>query len=199
MATKTDAKVVIVGAGCFGLSTAFHLLRRGFTSVTILDRSPILPAPDAASTDINKIVRSSYADKFYTKLALDAIAEWKNTDEWKDTYRESGVVVIGSGSVSYADKAYENDVSFGSRIDSLDTSEAIRSCFPSDVKTAAFEGMSGYLNRDGGWAFAAQGVRLLQSKVESLGGKVLPAKPVSNLIQKDGKTCGVQVRRRLFV
>ena len=31
----------------------------------------------------------------------------------------------------------------------------------------------------------------MQSKVESLGGKVIPAKAVSNLIQKDGKTVGV--------
>lgn len=52
--------------------------------------------------------------------------------------------------------------------------------------------MSGYFNRDGGWAFAAQGVRLLQSKVEYLGGKVFAAKPVSKLIQHDGKTTGVQ-------
>ena len=49
-----DSQIVIVGAGCFGLSTGYHLLKRGYKNVTILDRSPILPAPDAASTDINK-------------------------------------------------------------------------------------------------------------------------------------------------
>ena len=54
---KYDSQILIVGAGCFGLSTGYHLLRRGYKNVTILDRSPILPAPDAASTDINK---SSY-------------------------------------------------------------------------------------------------------------------------------------------
>ena len=54
MATDKHAKIVIVGAGCFGLSTAYHLLRRGYTAITILDRSQVLPAPDAASTDINK-------------------------------------------------------------------------------------------------------------------------------------------------
>ena len=46
--------VLIVGAGCFGLSTAYHLLKRGLKDVTVIDRSPILPAPDAASHDINK-------------------------------------------------------------------------------------------------------------------------------------------------
>jgi hypothetical protein len=53
MAANTTS-VLIVGAGCFGVSTAYHLLKRGYTDVTVLDRSPTLPAPDAASTDINK-------------------------------------------------------------------------------------------------------------------------------------------------
>jgi len=54
MAVKQSDSVIVVGAGCFGISTAYHLLQRGYTDVTILDRSEKLPAPDAASTDINK-------------------------------------------------------------------------------------------------------------------------------------------------
>lgn len=48
------SRILIVGAGAFGLSTAFHLLGRGYTNVTVLDRAKELPAVDAASTDINK-------------------------------------------------------------------------------------------------------------------------------------------------
>jgi len=47
-------RVIIIGAGCFGLSTAYHLLIRGYTNVTILDHSTVLPAPDASSNDINR-------------------------------------------------------------------------------------------------------------------------------------------------
>jgi sarcosine oxidase / L-pipecolate oxidase len=54
MAVSKDEPLVIVGAGCFGISTAYHLLQRGFKDVTILDRSEKLPAPDAASSDLNK-------------------------------------------------------------------------------------------------------------------------------------------------
>ena len=53
MVSRSES-VLIVGAGCFGISTAYHLLLRGFTDVTVLDRSETLPAPDAASTDMNK-------------------------------------------------------------------------------------------------------------------------------------------------
>jgi phenylalanine ammonia-lyase len=52
---KSD-NVLIVGAGCFGLSTAYHLLSRGFSNVTILERSAVIPAPDAASRDLNKSI-----------------------------------------------------------------------------------------------------------------------------------------------
>jgi sarcosine oxidase/L-pipecolate oxidase len=82
--SQKKQRVVIVGAGCFGLSTAYYLLGGDNESaspprytVTVIDSSPTVPAPDAASSDINKVVRSTYADGFYTGLAKDAIALWK--------------------------------------------------------------------------------------------------------------------------
>jgi sarcosine oxidase/L-pipecolate oxidase len=55
---KPSDKILIVGAGVFGLSTAYHLLQRDFSDITIIDRSTTLPAPDAAGTDLNKGLRS---------------------------------------------------------------------------------------------------------------------------------------------
>ena len=54
MVPQKNEKIVVVGAGCFGVSTAYHLLQRGYMDITILDRSTTLPAPDAASNDINR-------------------------------------------------------------------------------------------------------------------------------------------------
>lgn len=51
--SKTD-KILIVGAGCFGLSTAYHLLKRGYTDITVIDRAETLPAVDGASNDFNR-------------------------------------------------------------------------------------------------------------------------------------------------
>ena len=83
-----EKRVLIVGAGCFGLSTAYHFLQSNQSSsegasrhliykVTVLDAFTTLPAPDAASSDLSKIVRSSYSDKFYTQLAREGISLWK--------------------------------------------------------------------------------------------------------------------------
>lgn len=49
-----SSRVVIVGSGCFGISTALHLLNRGYKNIIVLDRAPVVPAADAASTDLNK-------------------------------------------------------------------------------------------------------------------------------------------------
>jgi len=48
------SKILIIGAGTFGLSTAYHLQEGGFRDMVVLDRAVELPARDAASTDINK-------------------------------------------------------------------------------------------------------------------------------------------------
>lgn len=64
-----DSSILIVGAGVFGLSTALHLARDGYTNVTVLDREAV-PSQFSAGTDLNKIVRAEYEDPFYTELAL---------------------------------------------------------------------------------------------------------------------------------
>ncbi|THH03815.1 hypothetical protein EW145_g5985 [Phellinidium pouzarii] len=202
-----SSKIVIVGSGCFGISTALHLLRRGYTDVTVLDRAPVLPAVDAASTDINKIVRSSYGDMFYTRLAREAIDAWKNREEWGDNYHESGVLVLGSGMSIYADDAYKNDVAQGARVKRLVTSgvnlsdervdvdSSVRSPDESIMLSELFhpeiplgekvKSAHAYLNVDGGWAFAEGGVRRAMQHVENLGGKILPAKDVSMLLKTE--------------
>ena len=83
-------RVVVVGAGCFGVSTAVHLLQENGPSgpiyaVTVIDSSDTIPAPDAASTDLNKVVRSSYPDPFYTSFAQAAMREWPSVG---DAYHE---------------------------------------------------------------------------------------------------------------
>ncbi|KIM81419.1 hypothetical protein PILCRDRAFT_8774 [Piloderma croceum F 1598] len=190
-----DEAILIVGSGCFGISTAYHLLKRGFKNVTVVDRSDILPAPDAASTDINKVVRSSYSDNFYARLAQEAIQSWK-TKEWGNTYQESGVLVLGSSSDAskgaYTNSSYENDIAIGSRVNVLKDGDAIRSVFPKGVKVASFQDSSGYLNFDGGWANAAQGIRLMTANVIAQGGNVISGKSVVKLLRQNHKTTGVQ-------
>lgn len=79
-----DSKIVIIGAGVFGLSTTLHLLKRGYTNIHIFDRQPFdqnhyaeSSGAHGASCDINKIVRASYGGaQLYQDLAFKAMPEW---------------------------------------------------------------------------------------------------------------------------
>lgn len=62
-----DSKIIIVGAGVFGLSTALWLSRAGYKDITVFDRCALdtknyNPSDecDGASADINKIFRTAY-------------------------------------------------------------------------------------------------------------------------------------------
>jgi sarcosine oxidase / L-pipecolate oxidase len=88
-----DWQIYIVGGGTFGLSTALALVREGHSAqaITILDREAI-PAVDAASTDINKIVRAEYGDDaVYSKLALDAMEVFREWNKETLLFRDTGV------------------------------------------------------------------------------------------------------------
>ncbi|KAI9138351.1 FAD dependent oxidoreductase [Paraphysoderma sedebokerense] len=75
MYVEGKQSVLIIGGGIFGLSTALSLLSSGH-SVTVFDKSP-LPAIDAASTDISKVIRLDYGhSKIYTTLAYLSILQW---------------------------------------------------------------------------------------------------------------------------
>ncbi|KAG7449647.1 FAD dependent oxidoreductase [Guyanagaster necrorhizus] len=192
MAQVNDS-VLIIGAGVFGISTAYHLLIRGFTDVTVIERGESLPPADGTSNDFNRIVRTSYNDPFYANLAHDAIQSWKNQELFGDSYQESGVLVLGSAT-SYVHQSYEGDVALGLRLKTLENADAIRGIFPDGVKVGSFDKVTGYLNLDGGWAHAAKGVSALTAKVIQLGGKVLPGKTVSELLKENDRTVGVQCK-----
>ncbi|KAJ4483807.1 FAD dependent oxidoreductase [Lentinula aciculospora] len=187
-----SAQIVIIGAGCFGISTAYHLLKRGFQDITIIERSNDFPAKDASSNDINRIVRTSYSDPFYAKLAKEAIQSWKeDVDIWGDSYHESGVLVLGA-----SNEAYLNDIQQGSRLKvyghSPSESSIIHESFSPNAIVSLSSDTAGYINYDGGWVDAGKATFLLTQKVKSLGAKLILGKRASRLMRKEGHTEAVE-------
>ncbi|KAF9877051.1 hypothetical protein CkaCkLH20_05317 [Colletotrichum karsti] len=78
------SKIIIVGGGVFGLSTALWLARGGYKDITIFDRCPFDknfydPANgcDGASSDLNKVFRMAYGDRLvYQDLAIEVREMW---------------------------------------------------------------------------------------------------------------------------
>ena len=79
-------KTVVIGSGIFGVTAAFELCRRGHR-VTLIDAGSI-PHPDAASTDISKIIRMEYGtDEHHMVLVEEALEGW---DDWNDHWGGNG-------------------------------------------------------------------------------------------------------------
>jgi sarcosine oxidase / L-pipecolate oxidase len=84
-----DKKIIIVGAGVFGLTSALHLARCGYNDIHMCDYQmyhensyACSAGCDAASCDENKILRASYGDaKLYQDLAFKAMPEWQKWNE----------------------------------------------------------------------------------------------------------------------
>lgn len=66
---KSDA-IIIVGGGAFGLSSALHLSRKGYTNISVFEKDDSVPPRSSAANDLNKIVRAEYEDSFYTNLTI---------------------------------------------------------------------------------------------------------------------------------
>lgn len=67
---SSNSRIIILGGGAWGLSTALYLMEAGYSDVTILERAEAIPSPYSAAYDLNKIIRAEYEDEFYSKLAL---------------------------------------------------------------------------------------------------------------------------------
>ena len=68
---KTTADVVIIGGGCMGASTAYHLTRNGVRDVVLLEREPML---GMGSTGRNAGgVRHQFSSEANVKLSIESI------------------------------------------------------------------------------------------------------------------------------
>jgi heterotetrameric sarcosine oxidase beta subunit len=68
---KTTAEVVIIGGGCMGASTAYHLTRNGLRDVVLLEREPML---GMGSTGRNAGgVRHQFSSEANVKLSIESI------------------------------------------------------------------------------------------------------------------------------
>ncbi|KAE8376153.1 FAD dependent oxidoreductase [Aspergillus bertholletiae] len=124
-----QSPIVIVGAGVFGLSSAIHLAKRGFTDITLLDRQPYHETLydfdkgcDAASADCNKIVRAAYGDEiWYQDLTFRAIEVWES---WNRSLAEGTALPPG---ITSQDRIYVNcgNYHFGDKTNGLNDFEKL--------------------------------------------------------------------------
>ncbi|KAL6702383.1 hypothetical protein ACN47E_002349 [Coniothyrium glycines] len=188
---KYNDRIIIIGAGVFGLSTARELASRGCTNITVLDRFPP-PVPDGSSVDISRVIRPDYADKFYAKLGLEAMEGWES--EYKDYFYRSGLLCASQNvNHPYLEESKKNLRRLGKSVHSYEGNQANQQ-FPAihgDLRLT-----KGYFNDACGWADAEGSVRYLARQCVSNGVSFLagPRGTVLSLSLKDNEVVGVRTQ-----
>jgi glycine/D-amino acid oxidase-like deaminating enzyme len=96
-------KILVVGGGIVGLSTAWALVRLGHTPV-VYDQGAV-PNPMAASYNQHRIIRLAYGERDgYCRMVKPAFQAWRRL--WRDLgeqhYTETGTLLIGGRADDYA-------------------------------------------------------------------------------------------------
>lgn len=204
------AHILIIGAGVFGSSTALELARLGHR-VTIVDRSiDGYACENAASHDINKIVRSDYIDAHYCDLAKKCFELWRSDPLYAPYFHQVGIFfrsgVPASDDASWlsigmknamkpVEGAYEygyNHVRF--LYDARPAARSIKTtvdaiqAFPESLRPhlgeayTSFDKQVGYVNPQAGWAEARNATFSVLREAERLGVHVVPNAAISKLI-----------------
>ncbi|KAJ6438378.1 sarcosine oxidase / L-pipecolate oxidase [Purpureocillium lavendulum] len=186
----THTKVVIIGAGIFGLTTAYQLALEGYKNIVVLDRH-VPPTPDASSNDISRVIRFDYADGDYLDLAHEAYLEWSSSPRFKDCFSRAPIVVAGTSGANgalYLQAAAAQLTKRSLPWTKLRDANAARKAFPSLKGPLAKTPFIGYFNENCGWADASKTLVQLRDDCLSLGVSFIcgPAGMVTSLDTDNG-------------
>lgn len=187
----TNHSIVVVGAGVFGVTAALELRRRGH-AVALFDPGP-LPHPNAASTDISKVIRMDYgADEFYMALMEQGFEGW---DAWNRAwgsplFHEDGFVIVTSEEMRPGGYEYESFTLLqkrGHRPQRLDPAQ-LKARFPA-WSTGQY--VDGYFNPRAGWAESGKVMARLIEEAQAAGVSLWEGRAMARLLEEGGRVAGI--------
>jgi len=165
---QTEFDLVVVGAGVFGLGTAVEAGRRGRRTI-VVDRR-VVPNPIAASYGPSRKIRSTYLDPHYSRLAVEAMAEWRRieAETGSELYVAVGNLAVSDGRTDdHLATLCENARQGGASVRWLETAD-LRREFPQFLR-----GQRAVLERDAGFLRATDCVAALRALAERHGVQVV--------------------------
>jgi glycine/D-amino acid oxidase-like deaminating enzyme len=184
-------QAILAGSGVFGISAAFALQSRGW-QVDLLDAGP-LPRPEAASTDISKIVRMDYgSDALYTEMMERSLPIWNEWNgRWGEAlYHQDGFLVLASAPMRKGGFEHDSLATLAARGHAVDrlAGGALAARYPAWV---ASRYPDGYFNPKAGWVESGRVVSRLIEDAAARGVRVHAGDGVSRLIENGSRVTGV--------
>ncbi|KAL2811776.1 FAD dependent oxidoreductase [Aspergillus granulosus] len=173
-----EGTTLIVGAGIFGVSTAYHLAKRvpDPSQIVLLDRATP-PGPSkttlGASSDINKIIRADYSSPLYMEMGFEAIDAWKTLPFFRDAgvYHQSGWIAMDEKGSDVPRRIRENfrNGGYDAVIVDMEEEEVRRAWGGVLERTDCGRFGSYYFNQSAGWADAGRALGIMLDEAIKLG------------------------------
>lgn len=186
-------RIQIIGGGVFGLAAALELRQRGH-EVQLFDRGHI-PHPEAASTDISKLVRADYgADVFYTELMERAFPLWQEWNEraGEQLYHPVGFLLLSQkpfAAGSFESESFRTLSERGHELELLDARQlAQRYPMFAEGKYA-----QAYYNPNAGWAASGKVVQHLAQWCRRAGVRIAEGEGMKKMLEESsGRVAGFE-------
>ncbi|KAI9247124.1 FAD dependent oxidoreductase [Phascolomyces articulosus] len=202
----SGSRIIIVGAGAFGLSTAYALSLKKKYQISVFDRYQV-PVPDAASTDISKVVRMDYGLATQNmQLMIEGLPLWEQWNKERaaqgktPVFHKTGAVFFSKNG-QYSDYGIQSmqsirEAGYGHVIEEL-TPQAIMERFP-HFKLAVENGYdTAYFNKEAGWCDSSEAIKHVYEKCVNNGIQfILGANTgcFEKLYRQENKVLGIQTK-----
>lgn len=192
---------LIIGAGVFGVSTAYHLAQKASdpSRIILLDRG----TQEGASADINKIIRADYSDPMYMKLGFEAIDAWKSLPFFRDAdvYHQSGWIAMDEKDSDLPQRIRENfrDGNHDGVLTDMSENE-VRDAWGGVLRhTDCSPFGSFYFNQSAGWVDAGKALQVMLDEAIKLGIRYETGEVRRLLFSPEAGLQGVEMDGRTFV
>lgn len=183
---------LIIGAGVFGASTAYHLIRQyPQAEIHLIDRADF-PCQVAASWDWCKVIRADYTNILYMEKALEALEVWRNDPLFNQFYHESGLVYLSDSGLP--EKIVANYKALGATEKARTTGvEEVKKSWDGVLANADFTDVqSALINRGSGWAEATKALKRITEVAIEAGVQYTAADIASLTFNGEGACTGVR-------
>lgn len=184
-----EPTVLIIGAGTFGTSTAYHLSKqyKDPSRITIIDRwdtaSP-LEEKQAAAIDTNRIIRTDYDSHLYCNLANEAIHFWFWSIAVQGHFHKTGWVVLDSKEGGFGDAVRKTFLERGGDYTrDVDPGELEKYDITKGVQTKRLG--KGYFNPEAGWCDAERATQSFTKVALELGVKRITGEVQELVLNRD--------------
>ncbi len=178
-------RIIVIGAGIVGLSTAFALLKQGKRRVTLLEQATV-DHTGGTSHGFSRLLRFEYgSDAHYSRMVQLSLERWKQLEVVGGCalYIPTGVLVAGSSEDGFTGASYNVAREMGLPIEYLSEKQRNKR-FP-QFATRTCDAIT--YNAEGGILRASSCLQTLRDLVLAMGGEIVEARRVSRLMYGDAR------------